>query len=242
VKSDNVICILAKCPNPGGVKPKLEEYLGGKEASFLARAFLLDTMATALRVPRSEIDLAFCPLESLAEFQDIVYLFANEETDKKLSRLSQNIILVPQSGRDLGEKLTNLSREFFENKGAKRVLFICSDNPVLDPLLLKAAFVLLKKTNAVLGPTFDGGFYLMGVSGHYPQVYKDIVWGGNTTYRQITEKLDSESLKWQELEISYDVDGPDELEQLYCDIETLRLTGKDFICCHTEKCLANLKQ
>ena len=242
MKSDNVICILAKCPNAGGVKPRLEGYLGKKEASFLARAFLLDSIATALRVTRAAIDLAFCPPEAFNEFQDIIYLFANEEEDKKISRLSQTISLIPQSGMNLGERLANLSHHFFELKGARRVLFICSDNPVLDPVLLKAALMLLKKSKAVLGPTFDGGFYLMGVSGHYPHIYEKIEWGGNATYRQITEKLDSEQMKWTELEISYDVDGPDELEQLYCDIETLRLTGKENICRHTEKCLANLKQ
>jgi uncharacterized protein len=242
VKSNNVICILAKCPNPGVVKPKLEEYLGKKEASYLARAFLLDSLATVLRVPRTEVNLAFCPPESLSEFQDILYLFASEEQDKKISHLAERIILIPQTGANLGDRLCNLSQHFFANQETRRLLFVCSDNPILDPVLLKAAFELLKKSCAVLGPTFDGGFYLMGVNGHFPQLYDGIKWGGDATYKQIVDRLESKSMKWQELEISYDVDGPEELEQLYCDIDTLRLTGRENVCYHTEKCLANLKQ
>ena len=242
MKNDNVICILAKCPIPGDVKPRLEEYLGRKEASFLARAFLMDSIATALRVPHTDVNMAFCPPDALTQFQDIVFLFTNEEQDKKISRLSKNIVLIPQTSGNLGDRLINLSRHFFEIHNAKRVLFVCSDNPVLDPIVLKAAFVLLKKKNAVLGPTFDGGFYLIGLSCFFHGLFENITWGDGSTYRQISERLDSQKFKWQEMEISYDVDGPDELEQLYYDIETLRLTGKNNICRHTEKCLSNLKQ
>lgn len=242
MKSNNVICILAKCPSPGVVKPKLEEYLGKKEASYLARAFLLDSLATVLRVPRAEVNLAFCPPESLSEFQDILYLFESEEQDKKISRMAKRISLMPQTGANLGDRLRNLSQHFFESQETKRLLFVCSDNPILDPVLLKAAIELLKRSSAVLGPTFDGGFYLMGVNGHFPQLYDDIDCSGDATYKQIVDRLEAEKMKWQELEISYDVDGPEELEQLYCDIDTLRLTGRENICYHTEKCLANLKQ
>jgi rSAM/selenodomain-associated transferase 1 len=242
VKSKNVICILAKCPRPGMIKPKLDEFLGKKEVSFLARAFLLDTISTVLRVPRAESVLAFCPADSISEFQDILFLFKSEEQDKKISRLAEQIKLLPQTGANLGERLTNLSRLLFESNETRRLLFICSDNPVLDPVLLKAALELLKTSNAVLGPTFDGGFYLLGVSGHLPHLFEGIDWSTNFTYRQIVERLSADNLKWQELEISYDVDGPDELEQLYCDIDTLRLTGKNGIALHTERCLANMKR
>lgn len=242
MKSNNVICILAKCPSPGVVKPKLEEFLGKKEASFLARAFLLDTISTVLRVPRTETILAFCPQESISEFQDILFLFKGEEQDRKISRLAGQITLLPQAGTDLGDKLCNLSRHIFESGETRRLLFVCSDNPVLDPMLLKAALELLKTSSVVLGPTFDGGFYLLGVSGHFPHLYQRIDWSTKYTYKEMVERLTADNLKWQELEISYDVDGPDELEQLYCDIETLRLTGKNNIGLHTEKYLANLKR
>jgi uncharacterized protein len=242
VKSKDVICILAKCPRPGLVKPKLEGFLGKKEVSFLARAFLLDTIATVLRVPRTEPVLAFCPADSISEFQDILFLFESEEQDKKISRLASQIKLLPQAGANLGERLINLSRILFESNESRRLLFICSDNPVFDPVLLKAALELLKTSNAVLGPTFDGGFYLLGISGHLPQLFDHIDWSTNFTYKQIVERLNADNLKWQELEISYDVDGPDELEQLYSDIDTLRLTGKNNIAIHTERCLANLKR
>jgi glycosyltransferase A (GT-A) superfamily protein (DUF2064 family) len=223
------------------VKNKLESCLGDEQAALLARAFLLDAMATALRVHGSETRLAYWPPEAESEFEKIIFLFQDEEQDERLSARANAITLVSQSGRDAGERIMNLSNEFFNN-GAARILFICYDNPLLDPALLEAAFELLKRSKAVIGPTFDGGFYLLGLSEPYPSLFEGIDWNADTPYRQFVEKLNSDASNWQELELSYDVDRPEELEQLYFDIDNLRLAGKDDICCHTEKYLANLRK
>ena len=95
---------------------------------------------------------------------------------------------------------------------------------------------------AVLGPTFDGGFYLLGFDGHYPELVNKIDWKPGNVYRQIKERLDAQGLAWQELELSYDIDRPEELKQLYCDLDILRLAGRDDVGCHTEKYLVNLKK
>mgnify|MGYP000548000493 CR=1 FL=1 len=63
-----------------------------------------------------------------------------------------------------------------------------------------------------------------------------------TVYKETVERLNQSGLSWQELEISYDVDSPEELEQLYFDIDNLRLAGENDIAYHTEKCLANLRK
>jgi hypothetical protein len=238
----NIICILAKCPRPGIVKTLLEQHLGLKQAAHLARAFMLDTIATALKVQRSDTFIAYCPEEAANEFEDIIFLFQNEEKDRRVASKSKTITLIPQMGHTLGERLSRLSQLFFEERGFKRVLFLCSDVPLLEKSILKAAFELLKSHQVVVGPTFDGGYYLLGVSQNCTDIFKGIDWSGGEIYRQITEKLTADRVRWLELELSYDVDRPEELEQLYDDIENLRLTGKDDLCYHTEKYLANLKR
>jgi uncharacterized protein len=241
MKTDEIICILAKNPKPGKVKTELESVLGNKQSALLSRAFLLDTISTALKVPGADIVIAYWPGESLPDFEDIIFLYQSEETNKKASQRAKEIILVPQLGRDLGERIVNLSNAFF-GEGAKRTLFICSDNPLLDVSIIKASFELLKSNHVVMGPTFDGGYYILGTDGHYPSLFAGINWTAGDIYRQLSDKICSSGMTWQELEISYDVDRPEELDQLYFDIDTLRLTGIDDICCHTEKCLANLKK
>ncbi len=241
MKSGNGICILAKNPHIGKAKSGIERAIGNKRAALLAKALLLDVIATVLRVPRTEVFVAHWPPEAQKDFADIIQLFKIEDDDENLARRADEIILIPQHGRTLNERLINLSQVLFD-MGLKRALFICSDNPLISPLILKASFELLKENRVVLGPTFDGSFYLLGLDGHYPQIVDKIEWKPGKIYRQLRKALDESGMAWQELEITYDINHLEELEQLYNDIDNLRLAGRDDLCRHTEKCLANLKK
>jgi rSAM/selenodomain-associated transferase 1 len=237
----NVICIFAEYPEPGKVKTGLGEYLDDKQAAFLARAFLLDTISTSLKVPCSDLYIAHWPPDARESFEDILYMFENEEKDIMIAEKASGVNLIPQSGENFGQRLINSSKTLFDG-GAERVIFVGSDSPLLQALILHAAFELLKKNQAVVGPTFSGRYYLIGSDGHYPALFNGIDWGSQTAYKETVERLDKSGLSWQELEISYDVDSPEELQQLYFDIDNLRLAGENDIAYHTEKCLANLKK
>jgi glycosyltransferase A (GT-A) superfamily protein (DUF2064 family) len=241
MKSGNGICILAKNPLSEKVKRGLESLIGSRQAALLARALLLDVIGAVLQVPKTEIFIAHWPPEAKNDFADILQLFKIEEENENLRRRADEILLIPQDGRTLHERLINLSRTLFES-GLERTLFICSDNPLISPLVMKAALELLKKNKVVLGPTFEGGFYLLGLDGHYPRIVDNIHWRPGTIYRQLRKVLDQSGMAWQEIEISYDINHPEELEQLYNDIDNLRLTGRNDLCRHTERCLVNLKK
>jgi hypothetical protein len=237
----NVLCIFAKYPEPGKVKAGLEECLGPKQAAFLARAFLLDTISTSLKVPGSDLYIAHWPPDSRENFEDILCLFENEEKDAMIAEKAGNVNLIPQSGEDFGERLINSSRILFD-RGAERVIFVGSEGPLLQALILHATFELLKKNQAVVGPTFSGRYYLLGSDNHYPALFNGIEWSSRTVYKETVKRLNQNGLGWQELEISYDVDSPEELEQLYFDIDNFRLAGENDIAYHTEKCLVNLRR
>ena len=239
MKNKNAICILARRPKPG--RNNLEWHLGKKQTGLLSRAFLLDTMAAVLQVSHCDVYLAYCPQDEIGEFADFIYLFKNEENDKSLTRKADKVMPLVLEGLDVSRKLSNLSHTLFE-KGIKRALFIFPESPIIDPLVLRASFELLKIHNVVLGPTFDGAYYLIGVDNHYLSLFGEVDWAKDNTYKQTLDKIAELGLAWQELEISYDVDKVEALEQLYWDIDNLRLTGRNDICRHTEKCLANLKR
>jgi glycosyltransferase A (GT-A) superfamily protein (DUF2064 family) len=239
MKNRNAICILTARPKPG--RNDLEWHLGKKQSALLSRAFLLDTIAAALHVTRCNIYLAYCTDDEPGGFNDIIYLFKNEENDHSLIRKADDILPLAQEGLDTGQRISNISYALFK-KGIARVLIVCPDSPIIDPVILKASIELLKSYNVVLGPTFDGAYYLVGVGNHYPQLFEAVDWAKENVYKQTIDNITKLNLKWQELEISYDVDRLEALEQLYCDIDNLRLTGKNDICRHTEKCLANLKR
>jgi len=241
MKNANVICIMAKNPQPGSVKSNLECCLSRIQAAMLARAFLFDTISTALRVPRCDVCIGYWPPESRSDFEDIICLFQKEEENRRVSARAKEIVLIPQLGADPGERITGLAARLFEDC-ARRILFTCSDSPLIEPLILKASFELLKNHSIVIGPTFDGGYYVFGLSEPHNSVFEAIDWNTDGLYRQIVEKLNGDKINWQELELSYDIDRPEELEQLYSDIDNLRLAGKEQICYHTEKCLANFRK
>jgi len=240
VKHENIICILARNPLPEMVGGKLECCLSRKQAAILARAFILDALSSALRVPRCDVHLGYSPPEATADFEDLIFLFKGEETDKKVSARAAEVTLVPQIDSDPGGRILDLAGRLF-GSGAKKVLFACSDCPLIDPVIMKASFALLKEHKVVIGPTFNGGFYLLGMSEDNSRLFDGIEWNSDGPYRQIADRLNRENIDWQELELSYDVDRPEDLEQLYLDIDNLRLAGKDDIAFHTEKCLANFK-
>jgi glycosyltransferase A (GT-A) superfamily protein (DUF2064 family) len=238
---ENVICIVASYPESGEIKPGLESLLGRAQAAFLARAILLDTISTSLCVPESSVCIGFWPSECRDRFEDLLSLFENEEKNVEIAAMAESIDLIPQAGRNFGERLTNVSGKVF-SEGARRAVFISPESPLLQPLILQASFELLKQNQAIVGPTFDGGYYLIGSNGHYPSLFDEIDWNDSCVYRNTVDRLNEAGLTWQELEISYQVNSPEELEQLYFDIDNLRLTGENRIAFHTEKCLANLSR
>ncbi len=241
VMNGNIICVFTGYPSPDTVKTKLEEFLGKKQAAFLARAFLMDTISASLKVPRSRLIIAYSPPDSRKDFENILYLFASEEKNKKIAKMAESIGFMPQAEGDLGNRFTTVSERLFAD-GAQKVIFVGPDSPLLQPLVLRASFELLSEKQVVVGPTFDGGHYLLGVNNHFPRFFAGIDWSSPCIYRETVSRLAGDGLVWQELELSYDVDGPDELEQLYSDIDNLRLTGENEIAYHSERCLQNLEK
>jgi glycosyltransferase A (GT-A) superfamily protein (DUF2064 family) len=235
----NNICILAKTPRPGEVKAKLEYCLEAAQSALLARALLFDTISVALRIPRCNVTLAFRPADALGEISELLNQFKNAEMNKAIKAKAEGVLLLPQIGVNPGELIGGAVRHLFD-EGARKLLLVCADNPLLDPVVLRAALELLKRHDAVLGPTFDGGFYLIGLNKHQPGLFEELDWTPGEIYKNLQERLNREGLNWLELEIAYDVDGPEDLDQLCCDLRILRMAGRNDICRHTENCLSQI--
>lgn len=202
---------------------------------------MMDQISACLKVPRCEVVLAIWPIESVDAFRDLIFLFQNEEKDRKVARKAESIILIPQKSNNIGQKLTGLSQDIFD-RGAKKLLFLKPDSPLIDAVVLRASFELLKNHQVVTGPTFNGSYYLIGVDKHYPSLYDGINMAKSNLYKDIIDRLNAAGMNWQELELSYDVEGAEELDQLCCDIDNLRLAGEENLCVHTERFLMNLKK
>ncbi len=114
-----------------------------------------------------------------------------------------------QQGKDLGERMLKAFNDGFE-AGYKNIIIIGSDMYDLSSDDLNTAFEELNKTDFVIGPAEDGGYYLLGLSKINTSLFKNKAWGTNTVLKETLNDLKNESVKL--LKIKNDVD-------LYEDIQ-----------------------
>jgi glycosyltransferase A (GT-A) superfamily protein (DUF2064 family) len=117
-----------------------------------------------------------------------------------------------QSEGDLGERLEKILR--LALKRSHMVLAIGSDTPNLPPAYLESARRALATADAVLGPSLDGGFYLIGLKDCPIGVLDGIQWSHSTTLAATTAKLEHFGMKTVLINPWFDVDSHDDLERL----------------------------
>ena len=88
-----------------------------------------------------------------------------------------------QQGTDLGIRMQHAFQQVF-NEGYKRVVIIGSDCMELDTGIIEQAFAALQKTNAVIGPATDGGYYLLGLTAMHNRLFEHIAWSTNRVLNQ----------------------------------------------------------
>ncbi|MEL6916655.1 MAG: DUF2064 domain-containing protein [Bacteroidota bacterium] len=112
-----------------------------------------------------------------------------------------------QQGNSFGERFTNAIQSIF-NKGYEQVITLGNDTPQLKKSHILSACEHLNKGKSVLGPSTDGGFYLMGIhkSQFKPQVFTTLSWQTSVLAQELLETLDSSSCKTVKLGVLSDID------------------------------------
>ena len=155
---------MLKAPVAGQVKTRLVPPLSPKDAARLYTCFILDTFHRMNTLPDIDIIAAFTPQKLAHRVRKVV---------------PPQIPLIPQKGKDLGERLHNVfSRLFFV--GYEKVAIIGSDSPDLPIEYIEKSFSLLNKKlldgkkELVLGPSEDGGYYLIAMSNPLSRLGTDL--------------------------------------------------------------------
>lgn len=203
----NQLGVFAKYWQPGAVKTRLAATVGDLAASRLYRASLQTTLNRFGRVGDRRV-LAFAPAERRADFAEIA---------------DGNWSLIEQQGADLGERM----RRYFSasRDSDDRVVLIGSDSPTLPQSYLEEAFQILREVPVVLGPTADGGYYLLGMRGVLPEIFSNIAWSTGEVYRQTTAELRGQGIQFGELPGWYDVDERSDLDRLRSDLSSVADQG-----------------
>ena len=192
-----VIVVVAKAPLVGSVKTRLCPPLTYEQAARLYTGFLLDTVDIALSVPGCAVK-AVCPTP-----QDAMQL---------AQLLPAEVGYFVQPGTGLTAALAG-SFEQGLTGGFQKVFCISSDNPTLPASYLEEALAALDRPgiDLVLGPTADGGYYLIGAKMLYPELFSGMVWSTATVLAETLARAGKLGLQTHRLPPWYDLDTGREL-------------------------------
>jgi len=193
------LILFAKAPRPGVVKTRLQPDLSPLEAAELYRAFILDLLKATSRLKGLCRILACDPTQKAPFFQAL----ADQEKLK----------LINQKGRNLGERMKN-AIVTANRMGLGRVVIIGTDSPTLPVALIRKAFKLLDRNDLVLGPSQDGGYYLIACSKLISGIFQGISWGTDQVLSATMKKVVREKIKCELLPFWYDVDTVQDLRFL----------------------------
>jgi rSAM/selenodomain-associated transferase 1 len=193
------VVIMAKAPQAGAVKTRLCPPLSPQTAAGLYRAFLLDKIAQVRQLVQARPVLAYTPLESRSLF----------------AALAPDFWLIPQQGAELGERLINSFVQGFA-AGYRGVLAIDSDTPTLPTEYLQQAIrlIAMPQTDVVIGPTEDGGYYLIGLRAMHRELFVDMPWSTAAVVPETRQRAEARGLKIAWLPPWFDIDTAEELQRL----------------------------
>lgn len=123
---------------------------------------------------------------------------------------------IKQGKGDLGQKMGEAFRHGFEENGAHGILLVGSDLPELSFKILQNAINLLQRDRVVLGPTFDGGYYLIGFMKENsdtlcPQIFYNMPWSTDKVFEETVRRVKSVGLSIVSLPTLHDIDTPADL-------------------------------
>lgn len=221
----NAIVIMAKNPEPNKVKTRLIPDLNPQVASKIYQGFLLDRIEQVQGISGADYYIAYTPNSAEAFFRNVV---------------PDTFTLLAQEGKDLGERLSNISYALFDN-GYKKIVIMDSDSPNLPSGFIISSFNYLDKSDIVLGPCEDGGYYLVGLSQHVPEIFKDIPWSTSEVTKITKERAIAKGKNIFLLEKWYDVDTKEDLIRLKNDLDKYAHDPKNmFFCAKTHNIISEI--
>ncbi len=216
----NVLIVVAKQPAPGHTKTRLTPPLSPEQAAVLYECFLRDTLDVMRRVPEVRRAIAYLPSDARDYF----------------APLAPDFDLIPQEGADLGARLDNALTHYLR-QGYERAAIMNSDGPTLPVGHLVQAFdALSNHTDVVLGPSDDGGYYLIGLKRPAPRLLREVRMSTPHVTADTLALAREDSLNVTLLPPWYDVDNVAALHQLMAELKD----SPSEVALHTRSFLAEL--
>jgi len=206
---DASLLVFAKVPRPGAVKTRLTPALTPEEAARVYTAFLRDTLRQVVQLEVDDVRLYLAPP-----------LPDNGIADNGIDGLPAAVSVYRQKGDGLGARMRRAFRET-SGDGADRAVLMGSDHPTLPSSFLRQAFRSLEEARSLcVGPTEDGGFYLLGMSTMYPQLFDGMSYSHSEVFADTLARAQETDAEVTVLPEWYDVDTPQDLDRMQADLAT----------------------
>jgi uncharacterized protein len=194
-----VVIVMIKTPRAGLVKTRLAPPLSEMDAASLAACLAQDSVGNALSVVRDVI-VAYAPADGRATLEAL---------------LPDGLRWLEQQGADLGARLEGAVAHA-ASLGFSPVIVTGTDSPTLPASFIEQARDQLAagKVDAALGPTEDGGYYLVGLRYPVQRLFRNVAWSTPLAYEQTTRNAASSQLRLLQLPTWYDVDTFSDLLRL----------------------------
>jgi len=203
----SAIALFSKTPIVGSVKTRLQPLLTPNQAADLHLAFVLDFWDRLCTIP--DVSLHF--------YCDRTWTHQNGPVSPENCNL--------QRGSDLGRRILHCFEEI-QQCGYERILVVGSDSPTLPLSYLEEGLERLRHTDAVLGPSEDGGYYAVGCRQVQPHMFDGVRWSSTCTRADTCRAFAREGLQFELLPKWYDVDTAGDLKRLAAELDLP--SSKDF--------------
>ncbi len=199
---DIIIGIMAKYPEEGLVKTRLVPTLTYSQAAGLYEAILLDTIVTIVKLS--------------SRFKKVFFHYPENKETYFNDISGPDWLVLTQSGKDLGQRLGNAFLGFKDSKSP--MIIIGSDSPALPGQYLTDSAALLQDNDIVLGPTEDGGFYLIAIKdisrSFIEDLFKNIRWSTSYALSDIVKNIKIVNKKFALGGKWYDIDTAQDIEKI----------------------------
>ena len=168
------IIIMAKNPFGSDVKTRLAKAMGKEVAQGVYARLLYSTLTKLLTPVRTDITF--------------VLSLSSTQGTKVFKEAYPEIVVTNQCQGDIGTRMNDAFDRAFQ-KGAERALLIGTDLPGINWSILDQALDQINNQTIVLGPTFDGGYYLIGMASPGIDIFQDILWSSSKVLGQTIKKI-----------------------------------------------------
>lgn len=201
-KPNRTLVIMAKAPRPGMVKTRLTPSLPVPAVTDFYRCLLDDTLTLARSLSTVEIAI-MCPAPDVEELAGLA---------------GKGIGVVAQNGDGLAAGLTSVFAHFTGAEG-QRVIAFNSDTPHLPPSILHSAFDALSDHDMIVGPTHDGGYYLIGAKTAHGTLFAGNGMGTTSALQRLLTRAQALQLSVAFSESFYDIDIAEDLIRLAAELQ-----------------------